>query len=49
MLVLQGKVVQIEAGTEAKIIDRGILTTEVKIMSGPYTGRYGIVPSEAIW
>ena len=40
-LVLQSKVVQIDAGTEARIIDRRLFTIEVRIMSGPHAGGLG--------
>jgi hypothetical protein len=45
-LVSQGKVILISAGTRAIVIDPGILATEVRIKSGPYSGRSGFVPAE---
>ncbi len=48
-LVSTGKAILIPVGTKAKIIDRGLFTTEVRITSGPHTGRYGFVATDAIW
>ena len=45
-LVLQGKVTVIKAGTRAKIIKRGFLTSEVRILQGDHAGESGIVDSE---
>ena len=47
LLVLQGKVMVIEEGTRARVIDRGLFTNEVRIMSGPYAGHSGLVTTDA--
>jgi hypothetical protein len=47
-LVLQGKVTVIQAGTRAKIIKRGFLTSEVRILQGDHAGESGIVDSESL-
>jgi hypothetical protein len=41
-----GLVVPLESGTRYRVIDPGILVSEVKIESGPYVGNYLFVAAE---
>ncbi|KKM02311.1 hypothetical protein LCGC14_1785690 [marine sediment metagenome] len=47
-LAATGVVYVIPSGTQALVIDRGIFSTEVKLISGEYAGRYFIVASHLI-
>lgn len=45
-LVALGKVAVIKAGTRAKIIDRGFLVSEIRILEGSHAGESGFVASD---
>lgn len=47
-MILSGRVMMVETGTRCRVIDNGILTTEIRILGGLCTGRSGIVPSERV-
>lgn len=45
-LVALGKVLVVKAGSRAKIVDRGFLTSEVRVLEGEHAGESGFVNSE---
>jgi hypothetical protein len=47
-LIAAGLTVTLPQGTEVRVIDLGILTTEIKVDSGAHSGRYFIVATENI-
>lgn len=47
-LIDSGRVLVIQSGTKAKIIEMNFTSYRVRIMSGPYTGRDGWVVKEAV-
>jgi TM2 domain-containing membrane protein YozV len=47
-LMAAGLACTLAEGTEVRVIDLGIFTTEIKVESGPYAGDYFIVPTENI-
>jgi hypothetical protein len=47
-LMDEGLVFLLDSGTRVRIIDRGILKTEIKVESGPYSGRYLIVDAASV-
>jgi RNA polymerase subunit RPABC4/transcription elongation factor Spt4 len=48
MLNAAGLVVTLDEGTQVRVINLGIFTTEIKVESGPHSGRYFIVATEHI-
>lgn len=47
-LIAAGMSVTLSEGTQVRVIDLGIFTTEIKVESGPHAGRYFIVATEHI-
>ena len=47
-MMLQGRLVVITGGTEAKVIDLGFLSTEVRIMSGSLAGQSVFVSTDFV-
>lgn len=47
-MLLAGRVWSIPPGTRCLVIDPGIMIYEVRIQSGPYSGRSGFVATEFV-
>ena len=47
-LVSTGRIFVVQDGTRVRILDRGVFTTEVRVLSGPHEGQRGIVSSSLI-
>lgn len=47
-LMAAGLAFSVTKGTQVRVIDLGIFTTEIKVESGPYAGRYFIVATENV-
>ncbi|QDV49518.1 zinc ribbon domain-containing protein [Gimesia fumaroli] len=47
-MVLQGKIIATPIGTKVRMIDPGFLTCGVRIIDGPHSGKYCIVPVEFV-
>ena len=45
-LILSGRIFTVSNGTRARVIERNLATTEVRIMDGPHQGKRGLVPYE---
>ena len=45
-MFLSGQAFAVQSGTDVLVIDRGFLTSEVRILAGPHAGKSGFVPSD---
>ena len=43
-----GQVFPVPSGTKVKVIDRGVITSEVRVMEGQHIGDSGFVPAEFV-